>query len=317
MSTLINKHENSPPQKYITVIGSSNTDMVVRTPHIPRPGETVIGGDFMMCPGGKGANQAVTVARLGGRVYFVAKLGKDIFGEESKKAFEKDGVNIDYVTTHNNQASGVALINVDDNGENSIVVAPGANYGLGSEDIAHAANCIIGAEILLMQLEIPLPAVIEVAALANKHNKKLILNPAPARELPDSVLNGLYLITPNSTEVEMLTGIKASDEINCLAAASQLKKRGVKNVIITLGEAGAYVNTEEFTGMIKAEKVNVVDTTGAGDIFNGSLSLALSQGRSMEDAVRFATRVAGISVTRIGAQASIPSQHELTPVTTI
>lgn len=310
----MNKQENSIAQQYITVIGSANTDMVVRTPHIPRPGETVMGGDFMMCPGGKGANQAVTVARLGGRVYFVAKLGKDLFGQESKKAYEKDGVLVNYVSFHEEQASGVALINVDDNGENSIVVAPGANSFLGSEDIARAADCIIGSEILLMQLEIPLATVVEAAALANKHHKKLILNPAPACDLPDSVLTGLYLITPNNTEVEMLTGIKVSDEAGCLAAANQLKKRGVKNVIITLGDEGAYVNTDEFTGMIKAEKVNVVDTTGAGDIFNGSLALALSQGRGMEDAVRFATQVAGISVTRIGAQTSIPSKYELNPI---
>ncbi len=311
----MNKRENSLTQKYITVIGSSNTDMVVRTPHIPRPGETVMGGDFIMCPGGKGANQAVTVARLGGQVYFVAKLGKDVFGQESRKTFEKDGVNVDYVTFHEEQPSGVALIRVDGNGENSIVVAPGANFFLGTEEIAMAANCIIGAEILLMQLEIPLATVIEVATLANKHNKKLILNPAPARDLPESVLNGLYLITPNSTEAEMLTGIKVSDEANCLAAANRLKERGVKNVIITLGDQGAYVNTEEFTGMIEAEKVDVVDTTGAGDIFNGSLALALSQGRSMKDAVCFANKAAAISVTRIGAQTSIPSKYELTPIT--
>lgn len=310
-----NKHKNSSPQKYITVIGSSNTDMVVRTPHIPRPGETVMGGDFIMCPGGKGANQAVTVARLGGQVYFVAKLGKDIFGQESKKAFEKDGVHVDYVSFHEKQASGVALIKVDNNGENSIVVAPGANSFLGAEDVARATDCIIDSEILLIQLEIPLATVIEVAALANKHHKKLILNPAPACHLPDSILNGLYLITPNNTEVEILTGIKVSGEADCLAAANQLKKRGVKNVIITLGEEGAYVNTDEFTGMIRAEKVKVVDTTGAGDIFNGSLALSLSQGAGMEDAVRFANQVAGISVTRIGAQTSIPSKYELSLLT--
>lgn len=314
MSTF-NLHERSSTQKYIAVIGSSNTDMVVRTSHIPRPGETVMGGDFIMCAGGKGANQAVTVARLGGRVYFVAKLGRDVFGQQSRKAFEKDGVYVDYVTFHESQASGVALISVDDNGENCIVVAPGANYYLGSEEIAKATNCIIDAEIILMQLEIPLSTVIEVAALSQKHGKKLILNPAPARELPEAVLNGLYLITPNSTEVEMLTGIKVSDEESCEVAASVLKSRGVQNVIITLGEKGAYVSTDEYTGIVQTEKVKVVDTTGAGDIFNGALTLALSQDMNMESAVRFANQAAGISVTRVGAQTSIPSKTELDLIT--
>lgn len=306
-----NTDEGLGTTEYIAVVGSSNTDMVVKTAHIPNPGETVMGGEFMMCPGGKGANQAVTIARLGGKISFVTKLGNDIFGEQSKKAFEEVGVNVEFVSFDEEHPSGVALITVDEEGENCIVVAPGANSFLGIEELNEAENCILGAGIILTQLEIPLESVAHVARLAKSHQKKLILNPAPACSLPKSILDGLYFITPNETEAEILTGIKVTDEDSWFAVAEHLKSNGVQNVIITLGDKGAFVSSDEFTGLVEAEKVKVVDTTGAGDIFNGALALGLSQGKGVETSVRFATLVSGLSVSRAGAQASIPSLSEL------
>ncbi len=304
-------NETKVTTEHIVVVGSTNTDMVVRSSHLPKPGETVLGGEFMMLPGGKGANQAVTIARLGGNVHFITKLGNDIFGAQSKINLETEGVLVDYVFYDDVQPSGVALISVDDKGENSIVVAPGANAHLGTDEINKAKSCILNAEIILMQLEIPIPTVESVIKMALDMGKKIILNPAPACHLSDAILNGLYLITPNHTEIEILTGVTITDEATCEMASQQLKTKGVQNVIITLGSKGAYVSSDKFTGMVHTNEYQVVDTTGAGDAFNGSLALALSQGMDMESAVRYANLVAGLSVTKLGAQASIPYPSEL------
>ncbi|MBP6238056.1 MAG: ribokinase [Saprospiraceae bacterium] len=304
-------NETKVNNKYIVVVGSTNTDMVVRSSHLPKAGETVLGGEFMMLPGGKGANQAVTIARLGGNVHFITKLGNDIFGAQSKLNLEKEGVLVDYVFCDDVHPSGVALISVDDNGENSIVVAPGANAQLGIDEVNKAKSCILAAEIILMQLEIPITTVESVKHMALNMNKKVILNPAPACHLPDAVLNGLYLITPNHNEVEILTGFTISDEHSCEKASQYLKNKGVQNVIITLGSKGAYLSSEAFSGMINTIEFNVVDTTGAGDAFNGSIAFALSQEMNLESAVRYANLVAGLSVTKIGAQASVPYPSEL------
>ncbi len=304
-------NETKVTSEHIVVIGSTNTDMVVRSSHLPKPGETVLGGEFMMLPGGKGANQAVTIARLGGKVHFITKLGNDIFGAQSKINLETEGVLVDYVFCDDIHPSGVALISVDDNGENSIVVAPGANAHLGIEEITKAKSCILDAEIILMQLEIPITTVESVIQMTLNMGKKVILNPAPAYHLPDAVLNGLYLITPNHTEVEILTGITITDELTCEMASQHLKNKGVQNVIITLGSKGAYVSSDKFTGMVHTCEFKVVDTTGAGDAFNGSIALALSQDLGIESAVRYANLVAGLSVTKLGAQASIPYPSEL------
>ena len=289
-------NETKVNNKHIVVVGSTNTDMVVRSSHLPKAGETVLGGEFMMLPGGNGANQAVTIARLGGKVHFITKLGNDIFGAQSKLNLEKEGVLVDYVFCDDVHPSGVALISVDDNGENSIVVAPGANAQLGIDEVNKAKSCT---------------TVESVKQMALNMNKKVILNPAPACHLPDAVLNGLYLITPNHNEVEILTGFTISDEHSCEKASQYLKNKGVQNVIITLGSKGAYLSSEAFSGMINTIEFNVVDTTGAGDAFNGSIAFALSQDMNLESAVRYANLVAGLSVTKLGAQASVPYPSEL------
>ncbi|CAL1519521.1 ribokinase [Chitinophaga sp. MM2321] len=295
----------------ITVIGSSNTDMVIKAPRIPGPGETILGGTFFMNSGGKGANQAVATARLGGQVHFITALGEDVFGQKQLQAFKDDGINTDHILIDKDQPSGIALITVDDQGENCIVVAPGANAALLPAAIEKATGVIAGSDIILVQLEIPMETVQKVLELATLHKKKVILNPAPAQKLSTQILNGLYLITPNSTEASMLTGLLINNVTDCEKAAAILRTRGVQQVVITLGSKGAYVSSDTFTGMVAAPEVTAVDSTGAGDTFNGAIAVALSQQQSLHDAVVFACKAAAISVTKAGAQSSIPYLHEI------
>lgn len=295
----------------ITVIGSSNTDMVVMTTHFPAPGETILGGEFLMNAGGKGANQAVAAARLGGRVFFAGKVGSDIFGENAIKNIKNEGIDASGISTDPEAASGVAQIIVDKKGENSIVVAPGANLKINRDDIDNAENQITQADILLIQLEIPVDTIIYAAKKAHKLGKKVILNPAPATELPDELFTYLYMITPNESETELLTGISVTDEPSAAEAAKVLKKRGVENIIITMGSKGAFIFTDEMQKIIPAYNVKAVDTTAAGDCFNGALAVAIAAGTDLEEAVRFANRAASIAVTRPGAQASMPFRNEV------
>ena len=295
----------------IAVIGSSNTDMVIKTAHLPAPGETVLGGQFLMNPGGKGANQAVAAARLGGDVVFVAKVGDDIFGQEAVEGFKGEGINTDYIVVDPDNPSGVATITVDEQGENCIAVASGANSALGPADIDSASPQIEAASVLLMQLETPLGTVEHAASLGRKAGKTVILNPAPAQPLSDALLALLDVITPNETEAEILTGIKVQTEHDAEEAARALRDKGVGAVIITLGSRGAFVLSESFLGLVPAPKVEPVDTTAAGDTFNGALAVGLADGQTIEDAVAFANKAAAISVTRLGAQASVPKLEEL------
>lgn len=295
----------------ILVVGSSNTDMVIKTEHLPRPGETVLGGTFFMNPGGKGANQAVAISRLGGKVSFVCKTGSDIFGHQSQQLFEEEGIDTSYIFSDPNHPSGVALITVDAHAENCIVVASGANANLLPSDLAQAIEAIDEADLILMQLEIPMETVEYVAEIAYRKNKKVILNPAPACPLPSSLLQHLYMITPNETEAEMISGIKITDEISAGEAAKRISDMGVQCVIITLGSKGALVYQDSVVDIIPALKVNAVDTTAAGDIFNGALTVALFEGRDLPDAVRFACKASAISVTRVGAQSSAPYRNEV------
>lgn len=298
-------------QQKILVIGSSNTDMVIQTDHLPRPGETVIGGTFFMNPGGKGANQAVTVARLGGQITFICKTGSDIFGHQSYQLFEEEGIDTSYVLSDPKYPSGVALITVDAKAENCIVVASGANANLSPEDLSKAEEAIDESDIILMQLEIPLNSVAFVAEVANARNKKVILNPAPAQPLPEQLLRNLYLITPNETEAEMITGIKITDLKSATEAARKITEMGVSNVIITLGSKGALVYNDSVNELVPALNVKAVDTTAAGDVFNGALAVAIAENRSLIDAARFACKVSAISVTRVGAQSSAPYRNEV------
>jgi len=285
--------------------------MVIRIEHLPRPGETVTGGTFFMNPGGKGANQAVSAARLGGKVTFICKTGNDIFGSQAKQLFEKEGIDISYMFSDLEYPSGVALITVDSEAENCIAVASGSNANLLPGDLSTVRDAVEKAEIILMQLEIPFETVKYVTEIARKSDKKVILNPAPAQPLVRELLQSLYLITPNETEAEMISGIKITDNDSLKACARAIYDMGVQSVIITLGSQGAFLYNDTYNEHIPGDKVKAVDTTAAGDIFNGALAVALSEGRDLIEAVRFANKAAAVSVTRIGAQASAPYRNEV------
>ena len=294
----------------IVVIGSTNVDMVVKTDRHPLPGETRLGGIFFMNAGGKGANQAVAAARLGANVTFVTKVGNDIFGEQSIAGFRKENINTNYVFVDESASTGTALIVVNKDGENSIVVAPGANATLLPEDI-NKIDHFEAAEMLLIQLEIPLETISAVVKKAKESNRKVIINPAPAQKLTDELLNGLFLITPNETEASLLTDVTVEDEESAGEAARVLLERGVENVIITLGNKGAYFQNESLKLRINAPVVTAIDTTAAGDTFSGALAVALTEKKNWEEAIKFAVAAASISVTRLGAQASVPYRSEI------
>ena len=300
---------STPP--YILVVGSSNTDMVINSHHLPAPGETIIGSTFFMNPGGKGANQAVAAARLGGHVTFICKTGNDIFGKRSLQLLHAEGINTSYILVDNENPSGIALITVNREGENCIVVASGSNAALRVSDLASLKEIIQKANTVLLQLEIPLSTVEFVAATAKAAGVKVILNPAPAAHLPDQLLKNVDIVTPNETEAEMLTGIPIIDEVSATLAAEKLKSKGIKTVIITMGAQGALLLNDDCCKIIPSISVKAVDTTAAGDVFNGALAVALSENYSISDAISFACKSAAISVTRLGAQASAPYKHEI------
>lgn len=295
----------------ILVIGSANMDMVIGTDHFPVPGETIIGGDFSLIPGGKGANQAVAAARLGGDVCFITQLGKDIFGDQNLENFKREGIDTSFIKQNPNQPTGVALITVDKSGENTIIVAPGANHTLSVAEISSASNAFQQADIVLVQLEVPVPIVVEACQKAYGLGKRVILNPAPAMDLPESLFRFLYLIVPNETEAEFLTGIKVIGEASAYQAASRLRNMGVQRIIITMGALGAFLFTDSFQGIIPTTAVEAIDTTAAGDTFCGALAVALGSGKNIQDAVVFALKAATLSVQRFGAQTSIPYLKEL------
>ena len=299
-----------PKSERIIVIGSTNVDMVVKTDKHPLPGETRLGGIFFMNAGGKGANQAVAAARMGANVTFVTKVGNDIFGEQSIAGFKKERINTDFVFVDDSSSTGTALIVVNKEGENSIVVAPGANARLLPRDIDKVHD-FEETGIILIQLEIPMETISAVVKKALVNNQKVIINPAPAQKLADELLNGLFLITPNETEASLLTGISVEDDDTAGEAARIFLKRGVKNVIITLGKKGAYFQNENVSLRINAPVVTAIDTTAAGDTFSGALAVALTEKMSWEEAIKLAVAAASISVTRLGAQASIPYRSEI------
>lgn len=297
--------------KKIIVIGSSNVDMVVRTSHLPAPGETILGGEFFMNQGGKGANQAVAIKRLGGNLIFMAKLGNDVLGRQSVGYFKKEGIDTRYIALDEDSASGVALISVDDHAENSIVVASGANMLLNEQDVDKMLEEMCEGDILLMQLEIPLQTVEYAARKAFGKGVKVVLNPAPARSLPKELFRHLYMVTPNCIEAEMLTGIKIANDADVEKVAEEICAMGVKNVIITLGSKGCLIREEGVSYRIDAFKVEPVDTTAAGDTFNGALCVGLSEGMDLKQAAVMASKASSIAVTRMGAQSSIPYREEL------
>lgn len=295
----------------IYVIGSSNTDMVVKADKLPGRGETVIGETFLMNPGGKGANQAVTAARLGGSVTFIAKVGNDLFGKQALQQFQREKINTNHVKVDPDNPSGVALISVDKNGENSIIVAPGSNSVLKKIDVELAFENNSHPGIALIQLEIPIDTVEYAIERCYQQNIRVILNPAPAKELNLDVLKHLFVITPNESEAELLTGIPITDLDSVKKAATILFHLGVENVVITLGAKGAFLHNKLVAKMIPAPPVTPIDTTAAGDCFNGALAVALSENLPLEKAISFACKAASISVTRMGAQSSLPTRKEV------
>ena len=296
----------------ILVIGSSNTDMVIKSSRLPSPGETVLGGNFYMNPGGKGANQAVAAARLDGEVIFLCKTGNDIFGKTARQHFIDIGINVEHAIFDAEHPSGIALINVDEKGENSITVASGANGNLIAEEVENVIELTQPyVKIILLQLEIPLDSVMRAIRKGASLGKTIILNPAPAQVLPDEIYPLIDFITPNEKEASLLTGIEVEDEDDAARAAEILFKKGVKNVIVTLGEKGAYLASANLRKTIPARKVKALDTTAAGDVFSGALATALSEDMDLESAIKFGCTAASISVTRLGAQNSAPFRKEL------
>ncbi len=285
--------------------------MVVKTPRFPEPGETILGGDFFMFPGGKGANQAVAAARVGGEVSFICSLGDDIFGKNSLDGYTKEKIDTTAVLVTANIPSGVALITVNASGENEIVVASGANALLSKEHLQRSSDLLKQADLVLTQFETPMASLEFLAQMCRENGVPLIVNPAPAQKLSDETLNGLYLITPNETETRILTGIDPSEPGGAEKASAHLLEKGVQNVIITLGKKGAYFHNAEKQFLSEPPVVKAVDTTAAGDVFNGVLTVCLSQKKSWEESIEFANKAAALSVTRMGAQASAPYLDEI------
>ena len=291
----------------LVVVGSLNMDLVVRAPRHPRPGETLIGSQFQTFPGGKGANQAVAAARLGAAVRLIGRVGQDAFGDALLQTVGQDGVDTSFISRDPQAASGVALITLDEAGQNTIVVASGANMRVSPEDIQQAAAAFEGADLLLMQLECPLEAVEAAAELAQRRGIPVVLNPAPARPLPASLLAKIDYLLPNQTELQAL----AEGETDVSAAAARLRKNGVRNLVVTLGEEGALLVTDNTEQKFDAYKVPVVDTVAAGDAFTAAFCVALMEGKSLPEAVQWGNAAGAIAVTRPGAQPSMPKREEL------
>lgn len=297
-------------QKTILVIGSSNTDMTAKTAELPRPGETVLGGVFTMGAGGKGANQAVAAQRLGGKVKFICKVGKDMFGDNSIAQYEKEGLDTSGIL-RSELPSGVALIYVDSHAENCIVVASGANGDLTEDDIEKSRKDLEGCDILLLQLESPIPSVLKAAKIAHQAGKTVVLNPAPACPLPEELFRNIDLFIPNETELSTFSGMPVTSQEEAQAAAKAMQAKGVGKLIVTMGSKGALICEGGPSVFVPAHKVKAVDTTAAGDTFCGALCVAISEGKSLKEAAEFACAASALTVQKMGAQNSIPYRKDL------
>ncbi|WP_429166874.1 ribokinase [Aeromonas rivipollensis] len=295
----------------LVVLGSVNADHVLRVPHFPRPGETLTGHSYQVVPGGKGANQAVAAARLGAAVSFIARIGDDAIGRQMKTGFANDGINVSAVELDDKLPTGIAIIYVSDEGENSIGLSTEANGALDTAMVKRHEAMIAGAHTLLLQLEVPLESVFEAAKLARSHGTRVVLNPAPAQPLSADLLALVDLITPNQTEAELLTGVKVTGEASAAQASARFHQMGIADVMITLGSQGVYCSNGQQQALIPGFRVEAVDTTAAGDTFNGALLAAELAGADFHSAVRFAHGAAALSVTRFGAQSSIPGKQEV------
>lgn len=297
--------------KKLIVLGSVNVDHILNVPTFPQPGETLTGSAYQISFGGKGANQAVAAGRLGANVQFIAAVGNDDLGRKVKLQLKEDHINTHSVTTIDGENTGVALILVNGEGENQIAIYSGANNAVTPEYLLNFADDIINADAILMQLETPLETIEYAAKLAKQHHTQVILNPAPAKQLSDDLLKNIDIITPNETETEYLTGIKVLTILDAQKASSFLHNKGVKIVIITLGDKGAWVSCAGNGELITGFQVKAIDTIGAGDTFNGMLVTALLEGKTLNQAVKYAHAAGALSVTIAGAQTSVPTREEV------
>lgn len=295
----------------IIVIGSLVYDLVAKAERRPQKGESLLGTEFGMFPGGKGANQAVQCAKLGAEVWMAGRVGNDFFGDSLINNLNKEGVNTKYLIKDKTTTTAVGCIVIDKGGDNSIVMVPQANMKNTKSDVDRIKNILNKFDVLILQLEIPLEVVIYSAKLARKNNLKIILNPAPGREIPDILIKNCDILTPNETEAEILTGVKIKNLEDVKSAGKKLLERGAKYVIITLGEKGALYCTKEETSLISPFKVKAVDTTAAGDAFNGGLAVAIAKGKDIKEGIKLANAAGALSATKMGAQPSLPSKREL------
>jgi len=295
----------------IVVLGSLNMDLIVRMNRLPAPGETVLGGDLVTALGGKGANQAVAAARLGGQISMVGRVGMDANGHAQRAALEAAGVDTQWLLPDPSSPTGVAFILLDQAGQNSIVVSPGANQHITANDVPAIKPVLEDAACLVMQLETPLETVTAAAALASQMGVRVILNPAPAQELPKDLLKNVDSLILNETEAALLTGMPVNGDAAAHAAGKQLLSKGGRCVAVTLGGRGAFWITPQHSGFVQAYKVDVVDTTAAGDAFVGAMAVALAEGWEQDNATHFACAAGAIAVTRLGAQPSLPTLEEV------
>ncbi|WP_135553778.1 ribokinase [Paenibacillus cymbidii] len=295
----------------IVVIGSFMMDLVVRTKRAPGAGETIIGNSFGRFPGGKGANQAAAAARLGGRVAMIGKLGKDPFGDDFRDVLRQEGIDDTHVRTDERHATGIGSIVVEESGENRIIVVPGANLHYTVEELAEVEAVVQNAQVVVMQLEMDIATIESAAQMAKRHGVPLILNPAPAQPLSDELLAATTILTPNETELELLTGVKVATIEDAENAAKQLLAKGVGQVVVTLAAKGALIVGADGSRHVPGFRVTPVDTVAAGDSFNGALAVQLTEGKSLAEAARFANAVGALTVTRQGAIPSLPHRNEV------